>query len=207
MHQRSRLLTGCDIQLPAANGRPLANLCVGLYSLVMARRYGRRGTNPAARLPELFVSIGCSAAAFSGFWLWWFGEDITARVIRENDITDPFAVQVWMRRIHLACVVGVAIVLVFMVVRAAIRQQGWRIMFIVVFLGFLGVGAWAGYTADWEAARLWSDTVGTKGRAVIAIGEGARLPDELGRVRLHLSIVPTALLIVGLTSFMHYRRR
>lgn len=173
----------------------------------MARAYGRRGTNPAARLPELFVSIGCSATAFSGFWLWWFGEDITARVIRENDFTDPFAVQVWMRRIHLFSAGVVAVVLLFMVLRAVIRQQGWRIAFILVFLAFLGVEAWAGYTADWEAARLWSDSVGSKGRTIIAIGEGARLPDELGRVRLHLSIVPTALLIVALSAFMHYRRR
>ena len=163
--------------------------------------------NPAARLPELFVSIGCSATAFSGFWLWWFGEDISVRVIRENDFTDPYAVQVWMRRIHWFAAVSVGVVLVFMVVRAVIRQQGWRIIFILVFLGFLGVGAWAGYTADWEAARLWATTVGTKGRAVIALGEGATLPDELGRVRLHLSIVPTALMIIALSSFMHYRRR
>lgn len=173
----------------------------------MARAYGRRGTNPAARLPELFVSIGCSFAAFSGFWLWWFGEDITGRVVRENDITDPFAAQVWMRRIHLIAVAVVALVLLFMVVRAVVRQQGLRVVFIAVFLAFLAVGAWAGYTADWEAARLWSDTVGTKGRAVMAIGEGATLPDELGRVRLHLSVIPTALLMVALSSFMHYRRR
>ena len=111
-----------------------------------------------------------------------------------------------MRRIHIFGAAGVAVVLVFMVVRAAVRKQGWRILFIVVFLGFLGVGAWAGFTADWEAARLWSDTVGTKARTVIAIGDGARLPDELGRARLHLSIVPAALLIVALSAFMHYRR-
>ena len=172
----------------------------------MALRYGRRALNPAARLPELFMSIGCSMTVFSGFWLWWFGEDIAARVVRENDFTDPYAVQVWMRRIHLFGAIGVGVLLTFIVARAAIRQQGWRIMFIVVFLGFLVLEVWARITADWGAVRLWSDTIGTKGRAVIAIGDGARLPDELGRVRLHLSVVPIALLIIGLSSFMQYRR-
>ena len=145
--------------------------------------------------------------AFTGVWLWWFGEDTTGRVIRENSWTDPLAVQIWMQRLHHYGSYALAVVLVFMVVRAMVRQQGLRIVFLVSFLGFLALGIWAGYNADWEAARVWSDTVGTKGRTVIAVGDGPRLPDALGRVRLHLSVIPIALAIVALISFMQYRRR
>jgi len=153
------------------------------------------------------VSIGCSMVAFTGVWLWWFGEDTTGLVIRENSWTDPLAVQIWMQRLHHYGSYALAVVLVFMVVRAMVRQQGLRIVFLVSFLGFLALGIWAGYNADWEAARVWSDTVGTKGRTVIAVGDGPRLPDALGRVRLHLSVIPIALAIVALISFMQYRRR
>lgn len=173
----------------------------------MGRSNGRRGANPAAGIPELLVSIGCSLVAFTGVWLWWFGEDTTGRVITTNNWTDPFAVQFWMRRLHSFGSYALAAVLVFMVIRAAIRRQGLRIVFLVTFLGFLGIGVWAGLTADWEPARLWSETIGTKLRAGFALGEGPRLPDELGRVKLHLSVVPAALAIVALTSFLHYRRR
>jgi hypothetical protein len=186
---------------------PLVIVCVQNYSLGMGKGSGRRGANPAARIPELLVSIGCSLVAFTGVWLWWFGEDTTGRVIISNNWTDPFAVQFWMRRLHSFGSYALAAVLVFMVVRAAIRQQGLRIVFLVTFLGFLGIGVWAGLTADWEPARLWSETIGTKLRTGFALGEGPRLPDELGRVRLHLSVVPAALAIVALTSFLHYRRR
>lgn len=173
----------------------------------MARGNRRNRQNPAAHVPELFVSIGCSMVAFTGVWLWWFGEDTTGRIIRDNVWTDPLAVQIWMRRLHAFGSYGLAAVLVFMVLRAAIRQQGLRIVFLVTFLGFLGLGIWAGFNADWEAARLWSNTAGTKLRTAISIGEGPRLPDELGRARLHLSVIPAALAIVALTSFLHYRRR
>lgn len=145
--------------------------------------------------------------AFTGVWLWWFGEDTTGRIIRQNDFTDPLAVQIWMRRLHAFGSYGLAAVVLFMIIRAAVRQQGLRIVFLGTFLGFLGLGMWAGFNADWDAARLWSETVGSKIRTGIAFGEGPRLPDELGRARLHLSVIPTALAIVGLTSFLHYRRR
>jgi hypothetical protein len=173
----------------------------------MTQSRGRGGANPAARIPELLVSIGCSVVAFTGVWLWWFGEDIAGRVIRRNDWTDPFAAQFWMRRLHSFGSYGLGAVLVFMVMRAAIRRQGLRIVFLVTFLGFLGIGVWAGITADWEPARLWSETIGTKLRTGFALGEGPRFPDELRRVRLHLSIVPAALAIVAMASFLHYRRR
>jgi len=173
----------------------------------MGQSYRRRGANPAARIPDLLVSIGGSLVAFTGVWLWWFGEDIAGRVIHRGDWTDPFAVQFWMRRLHSFGSYGLVAVLVFMVMRAATRRQGLRIVFLVTFLGFLAIGVWAGITADWEPARLWSETIGTKLRTGFAFDEGPRLPDELGRVRLHLSVVPVALAIVALASLLHYRRR
>lgn len=173
----------------------------------MARGLRRVDHNPAARIPELLVSIGCSLVAFTGVWLWWFGEDTSGLSIRQNNFTDPVAVQTWMRRLHEFGSYGLAAVLLFMVVRAVIRQQGLRIAFLATFLGFLGLGMWAGFNADWESARAWSETAGTKLRAGIAIGEGPRLPDDLGRARLHLSVIPAALAIVGLSSLLHYRRR
>ncbi len=144
--------------------------------------------------------------AFTGVWLWWFGENTSNRVIRENDITDPFAVQVWMRRLHIIGTVGLVAVVLLMIVRAVVRRQGWRMVFHVTFLGLMGIGVWAGYDADWDAARLWSQTVGTKLSTGLSLSGDAPLPERLQSARVHLSIVPAALAAVGLVSFLHYRR-
>jgi hypothetical protein len=173
----------------------------------MQAGYRRRNRGPAAGIPQLLVLAGCSLVAFTGVWLWWFAEDTTGRVIRENDITDPYAVQLWMRRLHWAGAYVVLAVVVYMILRAAMRREGQRMAFLFVFLIVMGVGVWSGYTVDWDAAQLWSETVGTKLRIGLDLGDGPRLPEELGRARLHLSVVPAAILIVGLASFLQYRRR
>ncbi len=177
-----------------------------IYSSAMAQQYRRASTAPTARLPELFFSISASMVGFTGAWLWWFGENIRNRVIRENDITDPYAVQLWMRRLHTFGTWLLVAVVVLMIIRAALRQQGWRMMFLFAFLVFIGIGVWAGYDTDWDAARLWSETIGTKLSAGLNLDGGPELPDQLQSARVHLSIIPAALAAVGLISFLHYRR-
>ena len=168
----------------------------------------RRGVygQPGARLPQLLVTIGCSLAAFTGMWLWWFGQDTSGLIIRENDITDPYAVQTWMRRLHTFGAYATAVVVVFMIMRAAAQRQSWRTVFLFAFLLLAVVGIWTGVNADWDAARLWSETMGTKLSAGIDIGDNRRLPDELRVARSHLSVVPAAMLGVAFLSFLHYRR-
>ncbi len=173
----------------------------------MQRRYRRLNRGVAAGIPQLLVSAGCSLVAFTGVWLWWFAEPIAGRVVSTNDITDPYAVQVWMRWLHWGGCYVVGAVVVYMIIRAAVRRDGQRTAFLFVFLIVLGVGVWSGYTVDWEAAQLWSETVGTKLSTGLSLGDGPRLPEELGRARLHLSVLPAAMLIVGITSFLQYRRR
>ena len=173
----------------------------------MTQRYGRRTSGPGARIPQLLVSVGCSLVAFTGVWLWWFGQNTTGRVVRNNnDITDPFAIQLWMRRLHSFGSYALAAVIVFMIVRAAVQRDAWRAIFLLLFVIFVGIGVWAGATADWDAARLWSETVGGKLRAGFDMGNGPQLPDKLRRARVHLSVVPVAMLVVAVLSLVHYRR-
>lgn len=168
----------------------------------------RRQSNsmPTARIPELLFSVSASVVAFSGAWLWWFGQNIRDRVIRSNDIADPYAVQVWMRRLHSIgtwVLIGTVVVLIL---RAASRRQGWSMVFLFAFLVFAGVGIWTGYDADWDGARLWSETVGTKLAVGADLGDGPPLPSDLQRARVHLSIIPATLLAVGLLALAQYRR-
>ena len=112
-----------------------------------------------------------------------------------------------MRRLHWGGCYIVGAVVVFMIMRAAVRREGQRMVFLFLFLIVLGVGVWSGYTVDWEAAQLWSETVGTKLSTGLSLGDGPRLPEDLGRARLHLSVVPAVMLTVGLTAYLQYRRR
>lgn len=172
----------------------------------MAQQYRRSSTAPTARLPELFVSISGSLVAFTGAWLWWFGQDTRNRVVRDNEITDPIAIQVWMRRLHQIGTWVLVGLVILMIVRAARRHQGWRMVFLVAFLAFMAAGIWAGFDADWNDARLWSETNGTKMSAIINWGDGPPLPDGLRSARVHMAIIPGVLAGVGLLSFLHYRR-
>jgi len=184
----------------------LANTGASTYCLPMAQSYRRVSKSPAARLPQLLVAMGCSLTAFTGVWLWWFGEDVAPRVGSVNRLTDPHTVHLWMGRLHWIGGYVVSTVIVFMILRAVARRAPWQLLFLALFLGLLGVGIWAGYTADWESARLWASTVGTKMTAGMNFGDRPGLPADLRRARVHLSIVPASMLVVALVSFRHYRR-
>jgi len=173
----------------------------------MANRHRRDSLSPTARIPQLIVSVGCSLVAFSGVWLWWFGQDISDRVGITNDLDDPLAPQVWMRQLHRGAAYAVAMIIFLMVVRALVqRGGGWRVLFLVLFLLLLGVGFGTGFVAEWNEARVWSETTGGKVRAGLDLTDLPPLPDSLRQVRVHLSIVPAALLVVALGSFYQYRR-
>ena len=177
------------------------------YCCDMAGSYREYRRSPTARVPQLLVSIGCSISAFTGVWLWWFGQDISNRVGISNSFTDPFAAQAWMRRLHWGASIGVCIVIGFMTLRAVVaRHGGWRVFFLVLFLVLLGIGLWSGYEADWNQARMWSETVGSKFGIGINLGDRPSLPPGLRDARVHVAIVPAALAIVALASFYNYRQ-
>lgn len=172
----------------------------------MARYVDRMHATPGARIPELVLSIGAALVAVTGAWLWWFGENTANQVVRTNDLSDQYSVQVWVRRAHSVStwlLIGAAVV---MVLRAAQRRYGWQVVYLLAFLVFAAVAVWSGLGADWDAARLWSATTGSKLAVGLPLDDSPPLPTPLDDARLHLSIVPAVLLATAVLALLQQRR-
>lgn len=159
-----------------------------------------------ARIPELALSCSAALVVVTGAWLWWFGQNTRNQVIRANDLSDQYALQIWTRRVHAISTWVLIGAVVLLVIQAARRGFGWRVLFLLAFLVFAGVAVWSGYDADWEAARLWSETVGTKLAVGLPIGDAPALPADLDSSRLHLSVIPAVLVATGLLAVLQHRR-
>lgn len=169
----------------------------------MANRSGRSHSGPQpAQLSQLLVSGLGAIVAMSGVWLWFLSE----RSGRLAGLDDPFVAHRWIGRIHWVAAIVLGVVIGFMALRAISEAQGWSFVFLALFMFLLVIGFVTGYQTDWDAARLWASTVGSKFGTGLQLGDGPALPRSLREVRVHLSIVPAALLAVTVGSFWRYRR-
>lgn len=170
-------------------------------------RYEDRTRNPAgARIPELVLSVSAAFVAVTGGWLWWFGQNTANQVVRANDLSDQYSLQVWMRRAHSVSTWLLIAAAVAMVLQAAQRRHGWKAVYLLAFVAFSGIAVYSGFEADWEAARLWSETTGSKLAVGLPLDDSPALPVALDDARLHLSIVPAVLIATGVLALMQQRR-
>lgn len=169
----------------------------------MANRRGRsQAGRPPADFAQLMVTGLGALVIATGVWLWFLGE----RSGTLAGIEDPFVAHRWIGAIHWIASIGFAVVIASLLFRAVFESHGMQAVLLLIVAVLLAAGFATGYRADWDASRLWASTTGSKVSVGLPFGDGASLPASLRDVRVHVALVPAALLLITIASLWHYRR-